>query len=342
MAITHMTPINSLDELLKKMSANKIKNILIGNGFSLSHPTLKDCFEWDMHQALCASWSQMIPDKTKGDPEKDLNAIRKRITKSILQYYIDRLKNKISSESENLSQLFRNYKSQIQCNCSKFLSAPSLVGGYIFTLNYDPLLYFEILKLLDDKTHVDGFVTSLNLSKDDCYEKYPIPNSPFLNQDYIKCKLEEDKRLHIIKVLYLHGSWFIQANDDDELRKLSFRSGSLDSVDSLFDNERRPFLIFEDRWRTKKAILESDPYLKFCYDQLGKIQGNVLVFGCSFNNDEHILQALNKNTSLKQIYITCLTEADRENLERNLSVYRTLVNKTEYLNVSDNVIWEKE
>lgn len=150
-----MTTIKSASKLLSYMEREKIKNVLIGNGFSLAHPKLKDCFEWDMHQALCASWKDMIPNESEGCPEKDLNTIRINITKMILCYYIDKLRNETSSESEYLSQLFQSYKDKIPYNCSQFLRADSLKGGYILTLNYDPLLYYEILKLLDANILMD-------------------------------------------------------------------------------------------------------------------------------------------------------------------------------------------
>lgn len=336
--------INSPSELLCKMKTTAIKNILIGNGFSLSHPTLRNCFIWDMHQALCSHWSQIIPKKSNDCPEKDLNAIRVNITKRILYYYINRITENIAHEVESLKQIYQNYKSYVRYNCSKFLSAPTLEGGSIFTLNYDPLLYFEILKLLEDSKckHFDGFIINGDSGRDGCISNFPNPNNHFLNQQYIKCKIEKDTRSNIIKVFYVHGSWFIQANNEDELAKLDFSSGSADvTVDSLFENGRRPFLILEDRWRTKRAILEGDPYLKFCYDHLSQIQGSLLIFGCSFSNDEHILKAISENGKLQKIYITYLTQRDLDRLKKdNLAKYPDVFQKTEYIQIGDNCIWE--
>lgn len=103
-----------------------------------------------------------------------------------------------------------------------------------------------------------------------------------MNQDYIACKLNKDRNINKIKILYLHGSWFIQANEKDELRKLEFGDGSTDTIYSLFENARRPFLILEDRWRTKKAILGADPYFKYCHRQLKGIQKKLTYFWMLF------------------------------------------------------------
>ncbi|MGV8948789.1 MAG: hypothetical protein ACOH2E_05430 [Candidatus Paracaedibacter sp.] len=55
-----MKTINTVDKLLDSIGGDGLKNILIGNGFSLSHPTLGDCFKWDMHNALCNSWTDAL------------------------------------------------------------------------------------------------------------------------------------------------------------------------------------------------------------------------------------------------------------------------------------------
>jgi hypothetical protein len=313
-------------DLIKEMTDENINNLLIGNGFCLSHPDLKDCFEWDMEKALIPFWKDMVPTDFEDCPEKDLNTIRINITKRILQYYIDNLKEKLSLESENLYDLRYSYQSQIKYKCSDFLNAPTLKSGNIFTLNYDPLLYFEILEVLENLSadYFDGFIGK---------------NNGFLDQNYIACNLcrESKSSSSNIKVHYLHGSWFIQANAEEKLRKLSFRKGSDDTIDSLFENERRPFLILEDRWQTKEAILSADPYLKFCHDQLKTIEGNLLIFGCSFKNDEHILRAIKGNSSLKKIFVTYIIDKDKDNLAGK---FNGSSKNIQFLQISENVIWK--
>jgi hypothetical protein len=148
------------------------------------------------------------------------------------------------------------------------------------------------------------------------------------------------------KILYLHGSWFIQANDEDELRKLSFGTKGEDTINSLFANGCRPHLILEDRWQTKKNFLTGaeNPYFNHCYEQLKNIKGDLLIFGCSFNNDDHIIQALAKTEKPNNIYVTYINDKAKEEIESNiLKALSTEIvnNKVEFIKIKDDEIWEK-
>lgn len=326
--------IDKPDRFLNYITDNEISNIIIGNGFCLSHPRLKEAFQWNLHQALCKSLGYILPSKSYDSPESDLEYIRKQVIIKILDYYMNNILTKLN-EDDNiqngcfLSGLYNEYNRKFgnstQSILSKAMSNDNIIN--IFTLNYDPLLYFEILK--NTSIVVDGFIT-------------PNQQSEFLKQEDIKRNLEiADKKS---RILFVHGSWFIQSNENDELRKLQFSQKSKDSIADLFKDGKRPYLILEDRWRVKKALLEAsdiNPYLNYCYSQLKEIEGNLIIFGCSFNKDDHIVQAIADNLKkghLKTVHICYLSPKDKDIIQEKFKSYN--VDIKEWVLISENVMWK--
>lgn len=310
----------TFEELSKK---RKIANLLIGNGFVLSHPELKNVFQWDLREALCGDWQNILDFDSEKCPEKDLSKIRDRILRRILLYYINGLHKEFLTRGStvhpkdkiNLGAIYQGYKEKQKFSAQNFLKDREK----IFTLNYDPIFYFEILKLLESTNEIrDGF-----------------NGEKWIDAEKLLRRLGSCPR----KVFYLHGSWFIEQRANGELRKLSF---SRDAVEIKLE-EYFPYLVLEDRNQVKKMLLENKkehPYLNFCYEQLKQIQGNLLVFGVSFKNDEHILEALNSAEELEHIYITCFKEEDTLHLNKCLENHGRLKKPYTCVLIREHQIWE--
>lgn len=321
-----------------------MKNILIGNGFGLSHPELGDAFKWSAQEALSDKVS-ITPQDSTGCAEKYLDEIRRNYSKKILTYYIDNLKEKLEIP-KNDQWIHYLYVKYTYDNKLKHISCKEFLSGRtnIFTLNYDPILYFEVLKLLPPSEipkFIDGF-----------------KGDEWLKQDEITSRLRTNTRDKggTAKIFYLHGAYFIQADDECRLQKLAFGHESEESILSLsadVDN-KRPYLILEDRWRTKKGFLTTDehPYYKYCYKQLKNIEGKLLVFGCSFKNDRHIWHAIQKaieDGNLTKVYITYVDEKDKDNVDKLISeewekcerqANSSIADFLEFIHIEENVIWE--
>jgi hypothetical protein len=300
-----------------------VKNVLIGNGFGLSHPDLSSAFKWDMHEALSLVWSTVLPRESSGDPESDLSSIRIAVLKLILEFYIRKLFEAMGEvPSFDLSKLYKSYKNiSIKYSCSLLDFRET-----IFSLNYDPILYFEILK--KKEYFFDGFITRRDNGYDPCfttsypgieYANFERGNGGFLKQDYVKCKLEKYSSKEKAKVFHLHGAWFIITNDENEIRKLSCSEANHESVDMLFEKGVKPFLVLEDRCAVKKALLEDLPegYLEFCYYQLKNISGELIIFGCSLKCDDHILDAIRLNEKITKIHVTYIDDHGLERAKKN-------------------------
>lgn len=139
------------------------------------------------------------------------------------------------------------------------------------------------------------------------------------------------------KIYYLHGSWFIQINQKGEIRKLSFKNNTR-TISTLFTENEQPFLILEDRAYVKKATIKGNPYLNLGYERLNQISDKLLIFGCSFKQDDHILEAIANNQNLKEIFITFI----EKNVTWESDIRSKLGKKNiEFLEIPKDLIWQQ-
>lgn len=221
--------------------------------------------------------------------EKFFNLIRIEYGLKIFQYY-QKLQKQI--ESTNYKYIPENF-------LKKFKN--------IYTLNYDVLIPRSNAKY---KTHNDGF------------DKKAI-TAPEIHK---RCKNNGLYYLHgAFHLLFNHQNKkyrkIIRTNNDDLLKiigsiykklKQHFKKPIiLESKTSItFLDENDPLLVFASRSEYKLGAILTDDYLKHCYEKL-EAEEKIVVFGCSFKNDEHILEALMSGES-KEIYIGYYCDKDRE------------------------------
>ncbi len=92
----------------------------------------------------------------------------------------------------------------------------------------------------------------------------------------------------------------------------------------------------EDRWYLKKALVDSESdYHNYCHDLLKKIKGKLLIFGCSFESDQHLLDAIKENKNLEEIYVTCINETEVKKVSKKLAL-----DNIKPILIDKNVIWE--
>lgn len=313
-----MADIDSLIEAIDIIrQEDKQKNLLLGNGFSLSHPVLGKCFRWDTEEAL-GQWCSLYPGSSLNCPEKVLGEVRLNISKKVLEFYIRNLKKSLKiDEFQGLYQKYRD-RNHKKDHCDEFLKE----FNNIFTVNYDPLLYFEILKYNEDKEEKEKF-------KDGFYDT-KTKKTGWMKQSDIKYQVLENKGDYKV-IYYLHGSYFIIAdrrkktkNAYPKLRKISFSKEEVEDIEDVNDLFRNPsfyspFLILEDRCDVKEKLIQNSGYLKACQKALKDAKGCLLIYGMSFQNDEHILKTLNENSGLDDIYITYYT--NKAKIEKKVKDY---------------------
>lgn len=310
------------NKLLTFIKNNKIKNLLLGNGYCLSHPELKNSFKWNSKNTISnftKEIDEIFIDENKTDcPETNfLKKVRLYALKTIIINYVKKfnvlIKNNGAEENLKFSDWYRNYHK----NSNYFSTTILQEFDSIFTVNYDPLLYFE---LLDLDSFADGF------GKD------------FIGQEKIVARLNDKGGK---KIYFIHGSWFIKIDkESNNLRKINFSTDSNDTLKSLFKEDNIvPSFVLEDRNFVKESIINSHPYLKHCKEKLENFSGKILILGMSFNNDDHIIEYLKHNTSnSREIYATYHSNDDKNKLTKKL---KGIPGFKKLIKVSDNATWEK-
>ena len=155
----------------------------------------------------------------------------------------------------------------------------------IFTTNYDLLTYWAILDGWSD-TFVDYFWRSgvFNPREVEVYRgKKPIH--------------------------FLHGALHLQSEGISDARKVSLKMEA--GVEGAFDSafvERFPLFITEGKSALKLSRIRGNCYLNFCYEQLSRSKGGLVVYGheLSPEYDGHIIDAL-KMSENRQIAVSVFT-----------------------------------
>lgn len=320
------------DKLLDFITKHQIKNLLLGNGYCLSHPVLNKVSYWNSEDVL----KEIIPEMSKlfNDPNENdcpeayfLKNIRLYILRAIVKKYIKNFNTLINAtpleESIPFSGWYKNYFTFYEPS----YSSQNILRKFekIFTVNYDPLMYFELLSLTQNPEYTfrDGF-----------------KGADFISQHEITSNLDNHNGQNFY---FLHGSWFIQINQKKELRKLSFKQDSSDSLESLFniENDETPLFILEDRNFIKDSLINEYSYLEYCREQLKNFTGKILIFGMSFNNDDHIIEYLKHNTGYtSEVYITYCQ--DKEYDEKAKEKLEKIPGFKQLIKITNDAIWERK
>jgi hypothetical protein len=139
----------------------------------------------------------------------------------------------------------------------------------IFTLNYDLLLYWVILKT---ERHSDGFGLG---GEDGGFRTFRLGA--------------------YCTTYYMHGALHLFLGPQLETRKRVVTNFTItDDITSTIRREKQlPLFVAEGSSLQKLARINSVPYLWHCYEELKKITENVFIFGHSASeNDKHVYDAL--------------------------------------------------
>ena len=94
----------------------------------------------------------------------------------------------------------------------------------------------------------------------------------------------------------------IQADDDGKM---------LDNIEKAWQKGFDSLVVLEGSAQDKKNRIKNSPYLKSCFESFENIKGNLVSFGLAFeDSDNHIVDAINNNDSLENIYIGGFTEKE--------------------------------
>jgi len=167
-----------------------------------------------------------------------------------------------------------------------------------------------------------------NLSKK--FFEFQINNNPVLKIDdgfngEIFRMSDEDKKQNIF---YLHGAFHIYelGNYIKKILKTDETSFNDKLEDILEDETEELIVVFQSE--NKSDIIEGNEYLKKSFDRLGEIEGDIVIFGSSLeDNDKHIFNKINTNDKIHNVYISSSKLGFKKSFERasllfpNKSIY---------------------
>ena len=277
------------------------KHLLFGNGFSMAYD--KDIFSYN-------ALSNFI-EKT-GDPIikqlfQKLNTKNFELIMQQLDIFCeisevfsedDKLVPKIKSAIESLKNSLIDAVKELHPehvfevpeekskSCISFLHEYLPKDGFVFSTNYDLLLYWVLMRNGAQKA-IDGFGRDLETDLDG--EHYIDPS------DLEYSELRWGKHKEEQTIFYLHGTLpFFDTGLNIIKVEYDTEHFLLQNVKERINKKEYPVFVTAGDGKEKLTHIRHNQYLSYCYDQLCDIKGSLITFGFNFGDyDTHIIDAIN-------------------------------------------------
>jgi Domain of unknown function (DUF4917) len=330
----------------------RLKHLLFGNGFSMAYD--KDIFSYN-------ALSKFI-ENTDDDLLKQL--FQKLNTKNfeLIMQQLDNfceiacifsddkaLVPKIKAASQKLKDSLLNAVKELHPEhvfkvpeaksqaCIKFLQSYLANNGFVFSTNYDLLLYWVLMRNKATNA-IDGFGRDLETDLDS--ENYVEPK----DLEYSELRWGKHKKNQTI--YYLHGTLPI-FDTGIEIIKVEYDSENylLANVNARIENKEYPIFVTAGNGKEKLTHIMHNKYLSYCFEQLCNIQGSLITFGFNFGEyDTHIIDAINiaakqgrkAGDKLHSIYVGVYSD---ENLKHILDIKKLFKCKVVPYNAKTANLW---
>lgn len=287
-------------EIIKSLHAKKrTKHLLLGNGFSMSYdseifsynalakfldnvddPILKQLFEiiktsnFELLMEQLENVAQIA--EVFGAEKSVVNKIHEASTTLKLSL-IDAIK---SLHPEHVFAISED-KSKA---CAGFLDSFIAEDGFIFTTNYDLLLYWVLLRNNLDKKG-DGFGRDAEESDDWIHEN---------DREWSELRWGKNKDSQSIH--YVHGALHLFDTGVDIVKEeYTNEHVLLENIKIRMQRKEYPIFVTAGNGAEKLSHIRHNRYLNNCYETLSTISGSLICFGFGFGTyDDHIIEAINK------------------------------------------------
>lgn len=302
-----MSKILTFNEVLTQTDSEK-RFLLLGNGFSISYDFNRFSFTSLLESAIKENIitkdspiHKMFINLETADFEYIMRLLEDT-SKTISCYssseYSEELKNKLIADTSNLKQylvdiITNNHPEKITViDNSKFINTINFISNFkkIYTLNYDLLLYWTIIKL-NEQEEKDIFKDGFGLSKSNEYE--------------IVYRNKKDN--YGQNVFYLHGALHL-FDKKTEFLKITYKETQplKEQILEKLNSNIYPIFISEGTSDNKRNKIIHNALLNSAYKSLqtsGSKGSSLILFGTILkSNDEHIKQAVMDN-SINKIYV---------------------------------------
>lgn len=289
-----------------EQSKNDKRYLLLGNGFSISwnenvfryesllkqaegrlSDSAKKSFkalgttDFEYLMKVLNDASKLVPIYTGGD---------KSVSKQMINDHEELKKVLISTIAENHPEKPDDISDKEYDNAIAFLS---LFNGKIFTLNYDLILYWVMMKAYDQSLFdcKDGFI------------------NPDVDADYVIWDTSGSNRP---TVYYLHGALHL-FDSGTELKKFTWirtQKRLIEQITSALEQGLYPLFVSEGESSQKKEHIRHNDYLSKGLQSFSEIgptkngEGSLFIFGHSLSdNDDHILDLI-PSSNITNLYIS--------------------------------------
>jgi Domain of unknown function (DUF4917) len=169
--------------------------------------------------------------------------------------------------------------------CRRFLNR----FKHVYTLNYDLLLYWAIMQ----------HESAQQLTATD--DGFRTPDEG--DADYVTWEVDKTNSQN---VFYLHGALHLY-DAGSELKKFTWINTGIrliEQVRDALDQNLFPLIVAEGTSNEKMARIQHSNYLGRGYRSFSQIGGSLYVYGFAMSqNDEHWLRLIEKNKSLRQLFV---------------------------------------
>jgi hypothetical protein len=208
--------------------------------------------------------------------------------------------------------------------CYSFLHSYLSKNGFVFSTNYDLLLYWVMMRN-GSEFAIDGFGRELE------------------NEDEVKkggdaefSELRWGKHKNSQNIFYVHGALPIFDSGVDIIKEeYDSQHYLLKKISSRMENKQYPIFVTAGTATEKLTHIMHNKYLSYCFERLSTITGSLVTFGFNFGDyDTHIIEAINKATKFRKddggkllsIYIGVYSEADLEHINGITKKFKCKVN----------------
>jgi hypothetical protein len=217
--------------------------------------------------------------------------------------------------------------------CYKFLEHYLSNKGFVFSSNYDLLLYWVLMRN-NSRNAIDGFGREIENETDDFIPEEELEYS----------ELRWGKHKSEQSIFYLHGALPLFDTGTEIVKEEYNGDFLLDQIEKRMQNKEYPVFVTAGNAQEKLRHIMHNKYLTFCYDKLCSITGSLVTIGFSFgDNDTHIIDAINKAAKsrkggmLLSIYVGVFSDADLQHMQEIEDKFKC--KKVHYFNAKTANIW---
>ena len=285
----------------------RTRHLLLGNGFSRA--CRDNLFAYD---ALFARAEDRFCPRLMGafealdttDFEKVMRALKQ--TEMLLRVYsaddkslVHSLRRDADSLRKILAQVIASNHPErsIEISDDQFRSCRAFLKNFknIYTLNYDLLLYWTLMK--DD-------IDELSLKSDDGFRQ--PDDGP---REYVVWDINDPGQQN---VFYLHGALHV-FDAGPEVQKYTWSNTGMALIDQIreaLEASRYPIFVSEGTSESKLERIMHSSYLIRGYRSMSQIGGSLFIYGHSLQeNDEHVLKCIRDSKVLK-VFVSIFGDPD--------------------------------